>query len=285
MVKRSLFFVVFLLLVGDLSGMVPVGDGKTKLFSCNDEGSDLYAVLGVVSSASMDEITKAYRALALKHHPDKNRDSNTQEEFQKINEAYNILSDKKKRAIYDKKRAEDAFQRELQKLCYNHPVAMGVLMSLKAVPTLWGQILGGGSVQVAHAYYKFYCGEEMKHEKAMAASTTANLLLSYYKDLLEGKTGITCKELKEKQEQLRMQFNQLYNIKGLYFKLETIEDHALLPIANIIAEEVMKDEGKEIGLVYERQNFRKEVMQENRKYVVNELLNKICSVVSVQRGL
>ncbi|MGB0757099.1 MAG: molecular chaperone DnaJ [Patescibacteria group bacterium] len=60
---------------------------------------DYYKILGVDKSASADEIKKAFRTLAHKHHPDKN-DGND-EKFKEINEAYQILSDEKKRQQYD----------------------------------------------------------------------------------------------------------------------------------------------------------------------------------------
>lgn len=60
---------------------------------------DYYKILGVEKGASDDEIKKAYRRLAHKHHPDKA--SGDEEKFKEINEAYQVLSDKKKRQYYD----------------------------------------------------------------------------------------------------------------------------------------------------------------------------------------
>jgi len=63
---------------------------------------DYYKLLGVEKTASQEEIKKAYRKLALKYHPDKNRDNKEAEEkFKKISEAYAVLSDKEKRQQYD----------------------------------------------------------------------------------------------------------------------------------------------------------------------------------------
>jgi curved DNA-binding protein len=63
---------------------------------------DLYATLGVSRTASEDEIRKAYRKLARKHHPDVNpNDRKAEERFKEISFAYEVLSDKEKRARYD----------------------------------------------------------------------------------------------------------------------------------------------------------------------------------------
>jgi molecular chaperone DnaJ len=65
--------------------------------------SDFYELLGVARDASDVEIKKAFRQLALKHHPDKNPgDSGAEERFKKINEAYAVLSDPDKRSQYDR---------------------------------------------------------------------------------------------------------------------------------------------------------------------------------------
>lgn len=68
---------------------------------------DYYEVLGVAKNASEDEIKKAYRKLAMKHHPDRNQGDDKQakaaeEKFKEVKEAYEILTDASKRAAYDR---------------------------------------------------------------------------------------------------------------------------------------------------------------------------------------
>lgn len=64
-------------------------------------GKDYYKILGVAKSASDEEIKKAYRKMALKYHPDKNKSPGAEEKFKEIAEAYDVLSDKEKRKMFD----------------------------------------------------------------------------------------------------------------------------------------------------------------------------------------
>jgi molecular chaperone DnaJ len=62
---------------------------------------DYYEVLGVARDADEKAIKKAYKRLAMKYHPDRNKDPDTEEKFKEIAKAYAILSDPKKRQMYD----------------------------------------------------------------------------------------------------------------------------------------------------------------------------------------
>ncbi len=63
---------------------------------------DYYQVLGIARNATDEEIKKAFRKLAFKYHPDRNREDGAAEKFKEVNEAYEALSDPDKRATYDR---------------------------------------------------------------------------------------------------------------------------------------------------------------------------------------
>ncbi|XP_061577110.1 dnaJ homolog subfamily B member 1b [Cololabis saira] len=65
-------------------------------------GKDYYDILGIKKGASEDDIKKAYRKQALRFHPDKNKSAGAEDKFKEIAEAYDVLSDPKKKDIYDR---------------------------------------------------------------------------------------------------------------------------------------------------------------------------------------
>lgn len=76
---------------------------RTENNSTTFMAEDYYAILGVPRGASADEIKKAYRSLARKYHPDLNpNDPKAKERFQQVQSAFDVLSDPKKRELYDR---------------------------------------------------------------------------------------------------------------------------------------------------------------------------------------
>jgi molecular chaperone DnaJ len=64
---------------------------------------DFYEVLGVAKDAGADDLKKAFRKLAMQHHPDRNPgDASAEQKFREVNEAYDVLKDEQKRAAYDR---------------------------------------------------------------------------------------------------------------------------------------------------------------------------------------
>lgn len=80
---------------------------------------DFYDVLGVGRDASQDEIKRAFRKLAFKYHPDRNKMPDAEERFKEISEAYAILSDPKKRQQYDVQGFEGIKQQYKQEDIFN----------------------------------------------------------------------------------------------------------------------------------------------------------------------
>jgi curved DNA-binding protein len=97
---------------------------------------DYYKILGVSKTASVEEIKRAFKTLAKKHHPDLNKgDKSSEEKFKKINEAYAVLSDPEKRKQFDTFGAEGFQQRYSQEDIFRGADFSG-----------FEEIFGGGSL-------------------------------------------------------------------------------------------------------------------------------------------
>ena len=69
---------------------------------CREMGKDYYEILGIQRDASDDAVKKAYRKMALKYHPDKNKEPDADEKFKEVAEAFEVLSDPQKREVFDR---------------------------------------------------------------------------------------------------------------------------------------------------------------------------------------
>ena len=177
----SLFTVLLLLLLLSSSTMT----ARSAVRTGSSAGS-FYNILGVDKKADDQEIKRAYRKLAMKWHPDKNRDNVAvaEKRFKEINEAYETLSDKKKRGIYDLY-GEDAlknpqaaqfhqqgspfgdfnFQRSQQSKSFN----FGGESMADMMNEMFGQFFGGnmgGSTE-----FNFGSGRMPKRQKDVSAET------------------------------------------------------------------------------------------------------------------
>lgn len=96
-----------------------------------------YDILGVSKTATLDEIKKAYRKLAMKHHPDRNPgNKDAEESFKRAAEAYEVLSDEKKRATYD----------QYGHTGYQNMNQGGPQMDMNDIFKHFGDMFGGGGI-------------------------------------------------------------------------------------------------------------------------------------------
>ncbi len=106
---------------------------------------DYYKVLGVAKGASAEEIKKAYRKLALKYHPDRNKgDKQAEDKFKEINEAYAVLSDPKKKQEYDTYGSSGFKQRYSQEDIFRGSDISDILRGMGLGGDVFSQFFGGG---------------------------------------------------------------------------------------------------------------------------------------------
>ncbi len=138
--------------------------------------SDYYKVLGVQQGASPEEIKKSYRQSALKYHPDRNPgDAEAERKFKEISEAYEVLSDDKKRSIYDQYGA-DALKGGMGAASNGHP---GGFSSMEeALRTFMGAFGSGGGESIFESFFGFE-QEGADSEGRQGASKKMNLTISF----------------------------------------------------------------------------------------------------------
>ncbi|MEI8301326.1 MAG: DnaJ domain-containing protein, partial [Chlamydiota bacterium] len=142
--------------------------------------SDYYNVLGVAKAASQDEIKKAYRKLAIKYHPDKNPgNADAEKQFKRVSEAYEALSDEKKRQIYDQYGAD-----ALKGAAAGHASgAHGFSSMEEALRTFMGAFSGGsgggGGESIFDSFFGGQGGDAGAHHATQGASKKVSLTVSF----------------------------------------------------------------------------------------------------------
>ncbi|RLB76372.1 MAG: J domain-containing protein [Deltaproteobacteria bacterium] len=121
-------------------------------------GKDYYKILGVSKNASAEEIKKAYRKLALKYHPDRNKGNKEAEaKFKEINEAYAVLSDPEKRKQYDAFGAEGFHSRFSQEDIFRGFDFNSIFREFGfgggRAQSIFSEIFGGGMGGRRHEFY------------------------------------------------------------------------------------------------------------------------------------
>ncbi len=105
---------------------------------------DYYKILGVDRNATQEEIKKAYRKLALKYHPDRNKgDKQAEEKFKEINEAYAVLSDPEKRRQYDTFGSQAFSQRYSQEDIFRGSDISEILREMGLGSDIFARFFGG----------------------------------------------------------------------------------------------------------------------------------------------
>ncbi|KRY75585.1 DnaJ -like protein subfamily C member 16 [Trichinella pseudospiralis] len=141
------------------------------LVKLNECKVDPYATLGLQRSATPEEIRQAYRMLAKRWHPDKNKASNAEQKFLEINEAYNLLSNPKRRKNYDMYGWDKEFEDDVGPMHYNSGFGPFTF-----------PFFHYGSEQLS--YYKYAVDLWNYEEQILPSSATQPFLLFIYADFV-----------------------------------------------------------------------------------------------------
>ncbi|MBI2812592.1 MAG: molecular chaperone DnaJ [Candidatus Melainabacteria bacterium] len=143
--------------------------------------SDYYEALGLARGSSQEEIKKAYRKCALKYHPDRNPgDKQAEKKFKEISEAYEVLSDEKKRQIYDQYGA-DALKggAGMGGSPGGHPGFSSMEEALRTFMGAFGGGGGGGGHGGESIFDSFFGGDQEDSGARQGASKKMNLTISF----------------------------------------------------------------------------------------------------------
>jgi len=142
-----------------------------------------YDILGISKDANESEIKKAFRALSLKYHPDRNQNEDTTEQFQKIGEAYEVLSDPEKRSQYENELNGMPFG-----MPFSHMDSMNEFNDLNNIfnmmfngmggPGMGGPGMGGPGIRIFHSGMGGGPQFFQQFQKPSAISKTVNISLN-----------------------------------------------------------------------------------------------------------
>lgn len=136
--------------------------------------ADYYDILEIQRTASADEIKKAYRKSALKYHPDRNPgDSEAEKKFKEISEAYEVLSDEKKRQVYDR------YGKEGVAGAANMHGGQGFASMDEALRTFMGAFGGAGSDSIFESFFSGGGDPRGASRGRQGASKRVNLTISF----------------------------------------------------------------------------------------------------------
>jgi molecular chaperone DnaJ len=139
--------------------------------------SDYYETLGVAKDASPEDVKKAYRKKALQYHPDRNPgDTEAEKRFKEISEAYEVLSDEKKRATYDRYGAEG-----VRGFPGGHPGegAGGYASMEDALRTFMGAFGGSGADSIFDSFFGGGGGQAASHGSRQGSSKRVNVTVTF----------------------------------------------------------------------------------------------------------
>jgi molecular chaperone DnaJ len=168
---------------------------------------DFYATLGISRNASQDEIKKAYRKKALEFHPDRNPgDPKAEEQFKRISEAYEVLSEENKRRLYDQYGEEGL--RGAQMGGGGGFSGEGFASMEEALKTFMGAFGGAGGRGGGESIFDFFGGGGGEAESRQGTSKKATVRIPF-EEAARGKNGIkTCSTCQGK--------GQLYQNRGFF---------------------------------------------------------------------
>src|SRR5688572_3938123 len=139
---------------------------------------DYYDILGVAKNASDEDIKKAYRKLAMKHHPDRNQGDETkksEDKFKEAKEAYEMLSDPQKRAAYDQYGHAGVDPNMAGAGFRGGPGAEGFGGFAEAFGDIFGDIFGGaGGQRRGGGGQQIYRGADLSYAMEISLEEAAN---------------------------------------------------------------------------------------------------------------